>query len=473
MSSKTHADIVERMGAIVDRIEELSHPDCLTGAQEREFVALRTEYEDLNIERKKVERKMDRAKIRAIANGTHPGGRTVPGAPTEETNMPNTTSRDQARRRLDELARDTRLGVPADGIERMTRAFERAESQTDRPDELDMLTRWTLTTSDPNYVRAMGKIFRDPENGHREFDAAELAAFQAGKQLQRAMGEGTGGAGGYLVPFHLDPTIIITNAGAIDPIRQVARVDVIPTNVWHGVSSAGVTASWDAENTEVSDDSPTLAQPTVPTFKGAAFVAASIEMDMDTTIGQQVGVLFADAKANLEATAFLTGNGTTAPQGVITGLAAGQKIAAATADTLVAADVIKPISALPARWQPGATQMANIPTTLAMQAFETSGGALRYPELKENPARLLTTPYFVHSAMTSAGGTATAGNDNVLLAGDFGRGYLIADRIGTVVEFIPHIFGANGRPIGQRGWYCYWRTGGGVLVQDAFRLLTA
>ena len=49
----------------------------------------------------------------------------------------------------------------------------------------------------------------------------------------------------------------------------------------HGHS---VTASWDAEATEVSDDSPTLAGPAVPAYKGAAFVAASLEAAMDASI---------------------------------------------------------------------------------------------------------------------------------------------------------------------------------------------
>ena len=401
-----------------------------------------------------------------MRNAQDPARVIEPDSGSRET-RPSTgdASRDQARRTLDSLR-----SVPDEGRERLTRLFERAEADP-RTHGLSRLSSWLLATSSPDYARAVAKLFRDPENGHREFDARELAAYQAAKQEQRAMAIGTDSAGGFLLPVHLDPQIMLSNAGAVDPIRQLARVVSIATNEWNGVSSAGVTASWDAEAAEVSDDSPTVAQPSVPTHKGAAFIAASIEAAMDTDIGNQVAELFIDAKQRLEATAFLDGSGTGQPTGVITALGAGQKVATATADALVSADVTKPILALPSRWQPNASQLANLATMTAIGAFELANGGLRYPEVADG--RLLRKPFLEHSGMETAGTTATAGNDSVLLAGDF-KQYLIADRIGTTVEYIPHLFDtANGRPKGQRGWYMFWRTGGDVLIDDAFRLLTA
>jgi HK97 family phage major capsid protein len=55
--------------------------------------------------------------------------------------------------------------------------------------------------------------------------------------------------------------------------------------------------------------------------------------------------------------------------------------------------------------------------------------------------------------------------------GDFSN-YVIADRIGMTVEFIPHLFGtANGDQTGQRGWYAYYRTGADSVNDAAFRML--
>jgi HK97 family phage major capsid protein len=66
-------------------------------------------------------------------------------------------------------------------------------------------------------------------------------------------------------------------------------------------------------------------------------------------------------------------------------------------------------------------------------------------------------------------GTVAAGA-NVILAGDFSR-YIIVDRIGMSVQYVPQIFGANQRPTGQSGWVAYWRVGADCADPNAFRLL--
>jgi predicted phage gp36 major capsid-like protein len=68
-------------------------------------------------------------------------------------------------------------------------------------------------------------------------------------------------------------------------------------------------------------------------------------------------------------------------------------------------------------------------------------------------------------------GTINASQENYgLIFGDMSQ-FCITDRLGLVTELVPHLFGSNRRPTGQRGWYCYYRTGSGVLVDGAFRLL--
>lgn len=68
-------------------------------------------------------------------------------------------------------------------------------------------------------------------------------------------------------------------------------------------------------------------------------------------------------------------------------------------------------------------------------------------------------------------GTFGAGNDYVWLAGDFARGFRIHDRIGTMIELVPTLFGATRRPTGQRDFHMHWRTGSKVIIPDAFRVL--
>jgi HK97 family phage major capsid protein len=89
-----------------------------------------------------------------------------------------------------------------------------------------------LTTGSPEYLAAFESYLNDP-----------------GGYASRAALSLTPANGGYLVPFTLDPTIILTNAGSANPYRQYANVKTTATNDWNGVTSAGVSAEWTGEGT--------------------------------------------------------------------------------------------------------------------------------------------------------------------------------------------------------------------------------
>jgi HK97 family phage major capsid protein len=60
----------------------------------------------------------------------------------------------------------------------------------------------------------------------------------------------------------------------------------------------------------------------------------------------------------------------------------------------------------------------------------------------------------------------------IMILGNF-QYFKIVDRVGLTIELVPHIFGATSRyPIGQRGFYAYWRNGSKVLDPVGFRALT-
>ena len=128
----------------------------------------------------------------------------------------------------------------------------------------------------PAYLSALQRQLRDPSGAHLLYTPEEVSAVQGVDQaVQRtAMTTGSTGVG---LPFDLDPSIILTGDGSVNPVRQLASVVTIGAHKWVGASSAGVTASYDQEATEVSDDTPSLVQPTVTPQTGRAFVQASIE----------------------------------------------------------------------------------------------------------------------------------------------------------------------------------------------------
>jgi HK97 family phage major capsid protein len=287
----------------------------------------------------------------------------------------------------------------------------------------------------------------------------------------------TSASGGYAVPFTLDPTIIDTGSHTVNPFRQISRVVQTTTNVWHGVSSAGVTASWDAEAAEVSDDTPTLAQPAVTCYKGQAFVPFSVEIGGDwAAIESDLRGMIQRGKDDLEGAAFATGTGSAQPKGVVTAIAAvsGSKVAPATGETFAVADVYATEAALAARYRSRASWVANKAWYSKIRQFDTAGGSSFWANLGGGqPPELMMYPAYESSDMDGALPDAAVDAQNyALLLGDFSN-YLIADRVGMSIELVPHLFHtSNNRPSGQRGFLAWWRVGADVVNTDAFRLLS-
>jgi HK97 family phage major capsid protein len=98
--------------------------------------------------------------------------------------------------------------------------------------------------------------------------------------------------------------------------------------------------------------------------------------------------------------------------------------------------------------------------------FETAAGASLFPTVYESGSSL-GRPVYEASDMD---GTYPSGNNYVLVFGDFDN-FVVADRIGTVVEFVPTLFGANQRPTGQRGWFAWYRAGPDSVNDGGFRAL--
>ena len=44
-------------------------------------------------------------------------------------------------------------------------------------------------------------------------------------------------AGGFLIPFQLDPSVLISNDGTNNPLLQISRVIQTTSDVWNGVTS--------------------------------------------------------------------------------------------------------------------------------------------------------------------------------------------------------------------------------------------
>lgn len=475
----THKQATNRLKDIRDECERIADKETRSTEDDRNFTEMVAEADALkehvrNLERQAdLERVRDAVKVGSVDRGDRfgdVGDRVLnPDSvkdkrfrdPWDLSEMRSGLTPHQAGSEIRSRALAAIEKMPATEDSRrevMTRVIERFDTR-------DARISWlALATSSEAYVRAFGKLL-GAQGDKSILDHDEQEA------IVRAMSL-TDSAGGYLVPFQLDPTVINTASGSFNQVRQVAKQVIATGDVWNGVSSAGVTGSWDAEAAEVSDDSPTLAQPTVPVHKLAIFVPISIEALQDAqNVAAEVGEMIAFEKDRLESVAFVTGSGSGQPTGIITALTGGSSvIASATADTFAAADVYAVDSGLPARHRVRASWMAHRAIYNRIRQFDSSGGSQMWERIGADvPAQLLGKGAFEGEAMDS---TITALADNlVLLFGDFQR-YVIADRIGTTVEFIPHLFHTTtNRPSGSRGWYAYARVGADSVDDGAFRLL--
>jgi HK97 family phage major capsid protein len=256
----------------------------------------------------------------------------------------------------------------------------------------------------------------------------------------------------------------------------LARIIPVTTNVWKGVSADAPTASYDPEAQEVSDDSPTLAQPVINVQMGRAFVPFSIELGMDWAGGQlqaELGSLLQQSRDILDATKFLLGSGTNEPVGVLSigttgALTTAQRVQTGTTATFVVADVYTfKQSVASTVFGPNAVWVAH-PTTYDTIYRFVAQGSTTEPALMPDGrgGDILGTPK--QEMSTVATGTTTGSKIAVL--GDW-SGFAIADRIGATVEIVPTLFGAAQRPTGQRGLFMYWRTGTGVIAPNKLRYL--
>lgn len=290
-----------------------------------------------------------------------------------------------------------------------------------------------------------------------------------------ALSSGSNTNGGYLIPTHLDPTIILTNSGSSNVMRQHARVVTLTEGTtWNGVTSAGVTASWDGELAEVSDDSPTFGRVSIPTTMAQALVQASIPSTEDITgLGSDIMMMFADAKDRLEGAAHISGTGSGQPKGIVTALDASTtvEITSTTAATIGEVDIHALYRGVPVRWRNNGKFMANPLYTLAVKRLGTAvssaySGDLTMPVSE----RWLGRPVVESDDMPTT--QTTTALDNEIIYGDFSN-YLIVDKPGSMsVEYIPHLFNTtNNLPDGRRAWYARWRTGADATNILAFRIL--
>lgn len=364
-----------------------------------------------------------------------------------------------------------------DAVERMPAASDAVREIVTRRldglsgDQAGPLSTVVLALSDPEYLRAWCKVARDPFLGERALTREERLVMDRAEHAVRSVRAMslTDVSGGYMVPLSLDPGLVVQSAGNLSQLRRVARQAVATTDVWRAPTAQAGSWSYDAEAAQVSDDSPTVGLVEIPLHRASGYVQVSLELMQDATnFTQQVTDLMAFGRAELEAQGFITGTGTGQPVGIVTALTgSASEVPAGTLGSITPADLYALLDSLPGRHAAarGTAWLASPEVYSAIRQINKAGGADLWTTTPDGPL-LLDRPALV------AEGMSDELDGPVLIVGNF-ENFVLADRLPTLVSFVPHVPGANGRPSGQHGWLAMARHGAGVTNVDAFRMLVA
>jgi len=354
---------------------------------------------------------------------------------------------------------------------RLNALTQRKDGDTDG----ELIAAFLVATSNPHYRSA----FQKASSGLAPvFSPEEGRAVREVNYLKRAMAIGSDGAGGFAVPVVIDPTIILTAQGSDNPILSRARVETITNDEWKGLSSAGVTWKFDAEAAASTDNAPTIAQPSVPTKRADGFIPFSIEVGQDWPgFAERMSELLGSGYDELLADKLTIGTGANTPTGVIAKIfaitsPATVKTEVAVAGAIATSDIYNMWAALPQRHRRRGTTawMSSTKTQNAIRQLGTLDPNFTVNLTEEGIGALFGRGYDMNDYMADfAAGTGT---QSWVTVGNW-QGYLIAQRAGMNIEFVPMLFDVtNNRPTGQRGWFAWARIGADVVDPTAFRLLT-
>lgn len=318
-----------------------------------------------------------------------------------------------------------------------------------------------------------GSAFSDPAAAERKagFDAYIRRGDMAGLMALegKALSAGIGPDGGFVAPPEVEREILQRLAN-ISPMRALATVRTISAGTYRAAFSAtGPASGWVGETAARPETaSQVLSELVFPAMELYAMPSATQTIlddalvDVDRWVAEEVETVFAEQ----ESTAFISGNGTTQPRGVLTAPvvadaswtwgnvgvlntgAAGAFAATNPSDTLI--DLIY---ALRTGYRQNGAFLMNRRVQSAIRRFKDSAGNYIWmpPAGVGQPATLMNFPVAEAEAMPNL-----AANSVSVLFGDFKRGYLIVDRAGVRILRDPY----SAKPYVL--FYTTKRVGGGI-----------
>jgi len=336
-------------------------------------------------------------------------------------------------------------------------------------DPTSATAQFVLATSDPAYRSAFHKWLKDPIDGRTTWTREEALAYQRTYSVRAALSL-TPANGGYMVPFTLDPTVILTNTGAVNPYRTIATVWTTSTkrlerrHVSRGhrrVDRGRRRGRGRQPHRRAAEDHPGEGRRVrvrllrIPRRLGLrATVPRAARRRQGPAGGGRVRGRHRHASAE---GCHRRRHGPGAHRLGDRRAAAGRRVRTAERAPRSVAQPTVPagVAGVAARHQRTAA------AAKVHRLYRLPGRRLvRHPTdaRQANPGveQLLLDPHR---------------DQQDLAYGDLSQ-YYIVDRVGVQVIYDPLVLGATRRPTGQAGYYAFWRTGGDAAVAAALRVLT-
>ena len=299
-----------------------------------------------------------------------------------------------------------------------------------------------------------------------EYKAAVLKAIRSNfRQISNVLSEGIDENGGYLVPEEYDKRLIdgLTEENVI---RKLATV--ITTSGEHKINIAGTkpAAAWIEEGEALTFGDATFDQIILDAHKLHVAVKVTEELLYDNAFNLENYLIqqFYKALANAEEDAFINGNGTGRPLGILATTGGAQVgVTSASSSTITADEVINLVYALKRPYRKKAKFITNDATLAVLRKLKDGNGAYIWQPSYQagEPDKLLGYPIY-----TSAYFPTIEAGKAALAFGDFSY-YNIGDRGTRSLQELKELFAGNGLV----GFVAKERVDGKLVLPEAIQLL--
>ena len=298
-----------------------------------------------------------------------------------------------------------------------------------------------------------------------EYKKAMLTALRSNfRQISNVLMEGTDASGGYLVPDEYDARLI-EKLDEENVIRKLGTVIQTSGERKINVASSKPAASWIEENGQLQFSDASFDQKILDAYKLSVAVKVSEELLADNAYALENFLInaFGRAIANAEEEAFLTGDGSSKPTGLLHATAGGEIGIVTAGNSITTDEILDLIYKLKRPYRRNASFITADSTLAAIRKLKDGTGQyLWQPALTAGePDRLLGYPVF-----TSAYVPTIAAGQPVVAFGDMSY-YNIGDR-GTRTFAALHELYAG---VGQVAFVAKERVDGKLVLPEAVQIL--